>query len=153
MKRNLKRNLMKQVELVHKHASNLITGITVVGAPIQTAASGRSWRTIPLKTRCLGGESSEGQRLAGTAACSDWCAICFRPERSEGNNFEVRGGPKKYSDSKFRVLIDNTSEGGADYWLRILLVLSHAMIPVLQHRLPPPLLQLPSACGGLFFDL
>src|SRR6266481_7229469 len=85
----MKRNLMNQAELVRKHASNLTTGITVAGAPIQTAASGRSWWTSPLKTRCLGRQSSEDQRLAGTAACSDWCAICFRPERSEGNNFEI----------------------------------------------------------------
>jgi hypothetical protein len=126
----MKRNLMNQVERVRKYASNLTTGIAVADAPIRTAASGRSWWTIPLKTRCLGGESSEDQRLTGTAACSDWCAICFRPERSEGNNFEVSGGMKKYSDSEFRFLIDNTSEGGADYWLRILLDLSHAMIPV-----------------------
>ena len=52
-------NLMNQVERVRKHLSNLITGIAVAGAPIQTAASGRSWRTIPLKTRCLGRQSRE----------------------------------------------------------------------------------------------
>jgi hypothetical protein len=47
-------NLMNQVERVRKHSSNLITGIAVAGAAIETAASGRSWRTIPLKTRRLG---------------------------------------------------------------------------------------------------
>src|SRR5260370_41968546 len=45
---------MNQAERVHQQPSNLITGIAVVGAPIQTAACGRSWWTIPLKTRCLG---------------------------------------------------------------------------------------------------
>ena len=55
----MKRNLMNQAERVHKHPSNLITGIAVAGASIQTAASGRSWRTIPLKTRCLGRQSRE----------------------------------------------------------------------------------------------
>ena len=55
----MKRNLMKQVERVRKHASNLITGIAVVGAPMQTAASGSRWWTISLKTRCLGWQSRE----------------------------------------------------------------------------------------------
>jgi hypothetical protein len=50
---------MNQVERVRKHSSNLITGIAVVGAPVRTAASGRSWRTIPLKTRRLGRQSRE----------------------------------------------------------------------------------------------
>jgi len=57
-------NLMNQVERVRKHSSNLITGIAVVGARIQTAASGRSWRTIPLKTRrlCRQSRESNGSR-------------------------------------------------------------------------------------------
>jgi hypothetical protein len=86
--------LMNRVERVRKHPSNLITGNAGVGAPIQTAASGRSWRTIRLKTRCLGRQSTEDQRLAGNAVNSDRCAICFRPQRSEGNNFEVKRGIK-----------------------------------------------------------
>ena len=110
----MKRNLMNQVERVRKYASNLTTGIAVADAPIQTAASGRSWWTIPLKTRCLGRRSSEDYRLAGTAACSDRCAICFRPQRSEGNNFEVRGGIKKYSDSKISVSCRQHFRRGTD---------------------------------------
>jgi hypothetical protein len=55
---------MDQVERVRKHASNLITGIAVGGAPTQTAACGRNWWTIPLKTRCLGwqGRETNGSR-------------------------------------------------------------------------------------------
>ena len=107
----MKHNLMNQAERVHKHPSNLITGIAVAGAPVETAASGRSWWTIPLKTRCLGRQSSEDQRLVGTAVYSDQCAICFRPQRLEGKNFEIKGGIK-YSASKFRFLVDNNFEGG-----------------------------------------
>src|SRR3981081_3838450 len=101
---------MNQVERVHKHLSNLITGITAVGAPIQTAASGRSWWTIPLKTRSLGRQFREDQRLTGTAVRSDWCAICFRTQRSEGKNFEITRRDKKSSVSKFRSLVDNASK-------------------------------------------
>ena len=53
---------MNQIERVHKQPSNLMTGIAAVGAPIQTAASGRSWETIPLKTRRLGRQSREANR-------------------------------------------------------------------------------------------
>src|SRR5216684_4030631 len=102
---------MDQIERVRQHPSNLITGIAVAGAPIQTAASGRSWWTIPLKTRCLGRQCSEHQRLAGSAACSDRCAICFRPERSEGNNFEMRGGPKNSAIQGFGFLSTTLPKG------------------------------------------
>ena len=34
----MKRNLMNQAERVRKHASNLITGIAVAGAPIETGS-------------------------------------------------------------------------------------------------------------------
>ncbi len=44
--------------------------------------------------------------------CSDWCAICFRPQRSEGKNFEIIRRDKKSSVSKFRFLVDNRFEGG-----------------------------------------
>jgi hypothetical protein len=50
---------MNQAERVRKQPSNLITGIAAVGGPVETAASGRNGWTIPLKTRCLGGESRE----------------------------------------------------------------------------------------------
>jgi hypothetical protein len=50
---------MDQVERVRKHPSNLITGIAAVGEPIQTAACGRNWWTISLKTRCLGWQCRE----------------------------------------------------------------------------------------------
>jgi len=50
---------MNQAERVRKQPSNLITGIMVVGTPIQRAACGKSWWTIHLKTRCLGVQSRE----------------------------------------------------------------------------------------------
>src|SRR5437660_11834821 len=102
---------MNQIERVHKHSSNLITGIAVVGAPIQTAASGRSWRTIPLKTRCLGG-SPRNQRFAGTGGVQRPVCNLFPSLTIRGKQFRGKQRDKKYSVSKFWFLVDNSFEGG-----------------------------------------
>jgi hypothetical protein len=107
---------MNQIERVRKHLSNLITGIAVGGAPTQTAASGKRWRTIPLKTRCLGWQFREDQRLARTAVCSDWCAICFRTKRSEGKNFEIKGGIKNQAFRNFGFWLTTASKVGRRCW-------------------------------------
>src|ERR1700674_2447405 len=96
---------MNQIERVHMHLSNLITGIAGVGASIQTAAWGKNWCTIRLKTRCLRRQSRRTNPLAGTDVYSDRCAICFRPQPLEGKNFEIKRGIRKHSASKFRFLI------------------------------------------------
>jgi hypothetical protein len=70
-----------------------------------------------------------------------------------GKEFRGKSRDKKIQRFKISVFIDNTSEGGADYWLRILLDLSHAMILSSSTVSPAASLQLASACGGFFFDL
>src|SRR6266704_1768460 len=101
---------MNQIERVHQQPSNLMTGIAAVGAPTQTAASGRSWRTIPLKTRCLDGSpvKTNGSREPLCAATG----VQFVSVRSDHRErISRRRRDKKSSVSKFRFLVDNSFEG------------------------------------------
>src|ERR1700676_283395 len=111
---------MNQIERVHMYLSNLITGIAGVGASIQAAAWGKSWCTMRLKTRCLRRQSRRNQPLAGTDVYSDRCAICFRPQRLEGKNFEIKRGIKKIQRFKISVsylpvdgIWNSTGDGGS----------------------------------------
>src|ERR1700674_78025 len=56
------------------------------------------------------------QRLAESAACGDQCAICFRPQRSEGNNFEIAPGQTNTALQNFGSLLTTTSKVGRRCW-------------------------------------
>jgi hypothetical protein len=77
------------------HLSNLITGIAGVGASIQTAASGKKRVDYSSENTLLTPAVPRNQPLAGTDGYSDRCAICFRPQRLEGKNFEIKRGIRK----------------------------------------------------------
>jgi hypothetical protein len=96
---------MNQIERVHMHLSNLITGIAGVGASIQTAASGKNWWTIRLKTRCLRRQSRGTNRAREPMCSATGVQYVSVPNGLEGKNFEIKRGIRKYSDSKFRFLI------------------------------------------------
>src|SRR5882762_2794773 len=61
-------------------------------------------------------QTREDQQLAGTAVCSDWCAICFRPQRSQGKNFEVKGGIKNQAFRNFGFWVTTASKAGRRCW-------------------------------------
>src|SRR5437899_6570350 len=57
-----------------------------------------------------------GQPLAGSVAYGDWCAICFRPQRSQGKNFEAKGGMKNQASRNFGFWLTTTSKVGRRCW-------------------------------------
>ena len=57
-------------------------------------------------------QSREDQRLAGNAVYSDQCAICFRPQRSEGNNFKMSAGIKIQPLQNFGFLLTTPPKVG-----------------------------------------
>ena len=94
-----------------------------------------------------------GQPLAGSVACSDWCAICFRTQRSEGKNFEAKGGMKNQASRNFGFWLTTTSKVGGRCWMTGIIACERSN----EGRKDPvngtaASLQLPSGCRGLFFN-
>src|SRR5882762_9625644 len=107
---------MDQVERVRKHPSNLITGIAAVGGLIRRGCFREKLADYSSENTLLRLAVPRNQRLAGSAGCSDWCAICFRRQRSEGNNFEIKGGIKNPTFRNFGFWLTTTSKVGRRCW-------------------------------------
>src|SRR5438309_11834277 len=58
----------------------------------------------------------EDQGPGGTGVCSDWCAICFRRRRSEGNNFGISVGIRNAALQNFGFWLTTASKAGRRCW-------------------------------------